>query len=51
MGLFEAAAQPRDSRRDRLNQALDSLAKRFGEETVTRGLARARRAAPTRREK
>ena len=52
MGLFEAsAAHPRDSKRERLNQALDSLAKRFGEETVTRGLARAERAAPTRRDK
>jgi DNA polymerase-4 len=51
MGLFEASAQAHDSKRERLNQALDSLAKRFGEEAVTRGLARAERAAPTRREK
>ncbi len=32
-----------------LNRALDSLAKRFGDEAVTRGLARAERATPTRR--
>ena len=52
MGLFEAsAAHPRDSKRERLNQALDSLARRFGEETVTRGMVSAERAAPTRREK
>jgi len=51
MGLFEARDTPRDSKRERLNQALDSLARRFGDETVTRGMASAERAAPTRRGK
>ncbi|HUO06258.1 MAG TPA: DNA polymerase IV [Candidatus Binataceae bacterium] len=45
-GLFDSPP-PRDARRDRLNQALDSVAKRFGEDAVTRGLAHADRAAPT----
>jgi hypothetical protein len=31
----------------RQNRALDSVAKRFGEEAVTRGFAHADRAAPT----
>jgi hypothetical protein len=43
------SADNRDRKRDRLNQALDSVAKKFGAEAVTRGLARAERAAPTRR--
>lgn len=51
MSLFEACATAQGSKHKRLNQALDSLAMRFGEETVTRGLTRAERAAPTRREK
>ncbi len=33
----------------RLNRALDEVAKRFGDEAVTRGLTHAERAAPTRR--
>jgi DNA polymerase-4 len=47
-GLFEQAG-PRVARRDRLNQALDTLSKKFGDGTVSRGLARADRAAPTTR--
>jgi DNA polymerase IV len=47
-GLFESAPVE-DRKRDRLNRALDSVAKKFGDEAVTRGLARAERAAPTRR--
>ena len=48
LGLFESA--PGDERkRDRLNRALDSVAKKFGDDAVTRGLARAERAAPSRR--
>jgi DNA polymerase-4 len=45
-GLFESAPVE-DRKRDRLNRALDSVAKKFGDEAVTRGLARADRAAPT----
>jgi DNA polymerase IV len=48
LALF-GAAPAREGRRDRLNRALDKVAERFGEEAVTRGLARAERAAPTRR--
>jgi DNA polymerase-4 len=48
LGLFESAPVE-DRKRDRLNRALDSVAKKFGDEAVTRGLARAERAAPTRR--
>ena len=48
LALF-GAAPAHDGRRDRLNRALDKVAERFGEEAVTRGLARAERAAPTRR--
>ena len=48
LGLFESAPVG-DRKRDRLNRALDSVAKKFGDEAVTRGLARAERAAPTRR--
>jgi DNA polymerase IV len=47
-GLFESAPAE-DRKRDRLNRALDSVAKKFGDEAVTRGLAKAERAAPTRR--
>ena len=48
LALF-GAAPAHDARRDRLNRALDKVAERFGEEAVTRGLAHAERAAPTRR--
>ena len=48
LALF-GAAPAHDGRRDRLNRALDKVAERFGEEAVTRGLAHAERAAPTRR--
>jgi len=48
LALFRAAPA-HDARRDRLNRALDQVAERFGEEAVTRGLAHAQRAAPTRR--
>jgi DNA polymerase IV len=37
------------SRAGRLNRALDEIARRFGENAVTRGLAHAERASPTRR--
>jgi DNA polymerase-4 len=47
-GLFESLPVA-DRKRDRLNRALDSVAKKFGEEAVTRGLARVERAAPSRR--
>jgi DNA polymerase IV len=47
-GLFESAPVP-DRKRDRLNRALDSVAKKFGDEAVTRGLARVERAAPSKR--
>jgi DNA polymerase-4 len=50
LGLFDSApANNRDRKRDRLNRALDTVAKKFGDEAITRGLARAERAAPTRR--
>jgi DNA polymerase IV len=48
LALF-GAAPAHDARRDRLNRALDKVAERFGDEAVTRGLAHAERAAPTRR--
>jgi len=48
LGLFESAP-PDERKRDRLNRALDNVAKKFGEDAVTRGLARAEKAAPTRR--
>ena len=47
-GLF-ATLPVAERKRDRLNRALDSVAKKFGDEAVTRGLARAERAAPTKR--
>ena len=47
-GLF-GSAPVEDRKRDRLNRALDSVAKKFGDEAVMRGLARAERAAPSRR--
>ncbi|HTT75266.1 MAG TPA: hypothetical protein VMF50_04715, partial [Candidatus Binataceae bacterium] len=48
MGLFESPAGAA-AKRARLNRALDAVARRFGEEAVTRGLAHAERAAPSRR--
>ncbi len=48
LGLFEAASGS-DAKREKLNRALDTLAQRFGDEAVTRGLARAERVSPTRR--
>lgn len=47
-GLFDEMLMA-PSRRERLNRALDEVAQRFGEGAVTRGLARAERASPTRR--
>ena len=50
LGLFDSASAVNDDRkRDRLNRALDVVSKKFGEEAVTRGLARVERAAPSRR--
>ncbi len=49
LGLFDAPAAAADTRRARLNRALDKVATRFGDEAVTRGLARAERIAPTHR--
>jgi DNA polymerase-4 len=48
LGLFDSAATA-DSRRSRLNRALDAVARRFGDEALTRGLVHAERAAPSRR--
>jgi DNA polymerase-4 len=48
LGLFDAAAGS-DAKRAKLNRALDTLAQRFGDEAVTRGLAKAERVTPTRR--
>ena len=48
LGLFETAPAE-DRKRDRLNRALDSVAKKFGDEAITRGLAKAERVAPSRR--
>ncbi|MDB5107333.1 MAG: polymerase, partial [Candidatus Binatus sp.] len=47
--LFDSAPRDDARKRDRLNQALDSVAKKFGDDAVTRGLARAERIAPSRR--
>ena len=47
MGLFDSPAGA--ARSARLNRALDAVAQRFGDHAVTRGLARAERAAPSRR--
>jgi DNA polymerase-4 len=49
LGLFDAAAARSAARNVRLNRALDAVTQRFGEDAVTRGLARAERAAPTHR--
>ena len=48
LGLFEKRADS-DTKRQRLNRALDSVMKKFGDEAITRGLARADRIAPTHR--
>jgi DNA polymerase-4 len=48
LGLFEAPAG-RGSKANRLNRALDAVTRRFGEDAVTRGMAHAERAAPSRR--
>ena len=48
LGLFDAAPAT-DAKRAKLNRALDTLAQRFGDEAVTRGMARAERVSPTRR--
>ncbi len=47
--LFDPAALREAGRRSRLNRALDEVTRRFGEDAITRGLAHAERAAPTRR--
>jgi DNA polymerase-4 len=47
LGLFDAAAAV--SKAGRLNRALDAVARRFGDDALTRGLAHAERAAPSRR--
>lgn len=49
-GLFDAASGS-DAKRAKLNRALDALAERFGDDAVTRGMAKAERIAPTRRVK
>jgi len=49
LGLFDLAAGASESRRSRLNRAIDEVARRFGEEALTRGMVRAERAAPSRR--
>jgi DNA polymerase IV len=46
--LFDTMRCP-ESRAGRLNQALDMVMRRFGENAITRGLVHAERAAPTRR--
>jgi DNA polymerase IV len=46
LGLFDPA-RASESRRSRLNRALDEVARRFGEDALTRGLARVERAAPS----
>ena len=48
LGLFDSPAGAA-AKSARLNRALDAVAQRFGDDAVTRGLARAERAAPTRR--
>ena len=44
LSLFDSSAGSA-----RLNRALDAVAKRFGDDAVTRGLTHAERAAPSRR--
>ncbi len=48
LGLF-GAERAAASKHARLNVALDKVTKRFGEEAISRGLARAEKAAPTTR--
>ena len=48
LGLFDISSEAA-SRASRLNRALDAVAKRFGDNAITRGMAHAERAAPTRR--
>jgi DNA polymerase-4 len=48
LGLFDTPPSAA-SKSNRLNRALDAVARRFGDDAVTRGLAQAERAAPTRR--
>jgi len=48
LALFNARHET-SSRSERLNRALDEVARRFGENAVMRGLVHAERAAPTRR--
>jgi DNA polymerase IV len=48
LGLFDAASGS-DAKRTKLNRALDKIAERFGDEAVTRGLAKAERVTPSRR--
>ena len=48
-GLFDLETRQRQSRRERLNRALDEISQRFGEDAVVRGLVHAGRAAPTHR--
>ena len=48
LALFNARHET-GSRSERLNRALDEVARRFGENAVMRGLVHAERAAPTRR--
>ena len=50
MGLFDSPAGG-VAKSARLNRALDAVARRFGDEAVTRGLTHAERAAPSRRVK
>ena len=48
LGLFDGW-QEQAAKSQRLNQALDRVAKRFGDAAVTRGMVQAERAAPSRR--
>jgi DNA polymerase-4 len=48
LGLFDGW-QEQAAKSQRLNQALDRVAKRFGDSAVTRGMVQAERAAPSRR--
>lgn len=48
LGLFDRPVES-DSKRARLNRALDAVTERFGSEAVTRGMVHADRAAPSTR--
>jgi DNA polymerase-4 len=48
LSLFEKR-EADATKRSRLNRALDEVTRRFGEDAISRGLARAERAAPTNR--